>query len=622
MMFASFSQCTARLAEIEAIDYFFARELTQLAGSAHDNDFCLLLALSRAQRLGNSCLIVSELAGQHYFEHPDEVESGFTFAPLQALESRVEALVSQPQLGGRLHWHNGRLYTARYWQFEQQLVASIAVRSQPEPLSSGQISALLQAWPSLFSTSQGDEQDWQQVATALCINRAFAMLSGGPGTGKTYTVARLLMALQVAWQGQLNVVLTAPTGKAAQRLTESVDTALSQFASHPTLAQYSTAMQQPAMTLHRLLSMPRWGIQSRFNQHNPVPADVIIVDESSMIDLALMTRLFRALAPHTRVILVGDPKQLPSVEAGNVLGDIIAALDSASPQSVDEASAQQFATLCPHLPPLPVTHDNRPAAMHFALQRAQRFSGQLAEVARAMNNGSIDAVWAQLDEVDAGQTQQVEGVATSSFSALETHFESLATNWFGAISQADSLPAAMARLQASRWLTPFRQGEWGALGLNQRIERLLSPGNSRGFYRGRPIMITENHHGQRLYNGDIGLLWPDENGVLKAWFAAQDGAYRAIPIMRLPQHETVYAMTIHKSQGSEFSRLLLLVPQAPSRQAANLYSRELVYTGLTRAKTGAVLVTSQAILQDVVARRQQRKTGLTRLLAEAIGASR
>ena len=135
-------------------------------------------------------------------------------------------------------------------------------------------------------------------------------------------------------------------------------------------------------------------------------------------------------------------------------------------------------------------------------------------------------------------------------------------------------------------------------------------------------MITENHHGQRLYNGDIGLIWPDERGVLKAWFAGQDGSFRAIPIMRLPQHETVYVMTIHKSQGSEFDRLLLLVPEAPSRQAASLYSRELVYTGLTRAKTGAVLVTTQAILQDVVARRQQRKTGLPQLLAEAIGVNR
>ena len=621
-MFASYSLCAARLADIEAIDYFFARELTGLVESSNETDFCLLLALSRAQRMGNSCLIVSELAGEHCFAHSDEPDSGFIFAHQDELLFRAEALVKHPGMAGRLHWYNGRLYTARYWQFEQQLVASIAERSNPAPLTNEQTEALLQVWPSLFPVQQSEQQDWQQVATALCINRSFAMISGGPGTGKTYTVARLLMALQVAWQGTLNVVLTAPTGKAAQRLTESVDAALAQFSGHPTLAAYSGAMQQPAMTLHRLLGMPRWGIQSRFNQHNPVPADVIIVDESSMIDLALMTRLFRALAPHTRVILVGDPKQLPSVEAGNVLGDIIAALGAELTESVDEASAGQFARLCPHLPPLSVSTNNLPVAMHFALRRAQRFSGQLAEVASAMNNGQIDGIWNELSVLEAGQMHSVEGVATSSFSALDNHFEQLAINWFGAISQAGSLPDAMNHLQAGRWLTPFRQGDWGALALNQRIERLTSPGDSRGFYKGRPVMITENHHGQRLYNGDIGLIWPDERGVLKAWFAGQDGSFRAIPIMRLPQHETVYVMTIHKSQGSEFDRLLLLVPEAPSRQAAGLYSRELVYTGLTRAKTGAVLVTTQAILQDVVARRQQRKTGLPQLLAEAIDANR
>lgn len=617
MMFASYSQCAARLADIEAIDYFFARELIALADSNNDTDFCLLLALSQAQRTGSSCLVVSQLAEQRFFAHSDEVDTGFLFGTTDLLVARAQALAEHSRLAGRLQCVQGRLYSARYWQFEQQLVAGIVARCVPEPLTAKQTADLKQAWPKLFDVEKSTHQDWQQVASALCINRPFAMLSGGPGTGKTYTVARLLMAMQIAWQGQLKVVLTAPTGKAAQRLTESVDTALAEFGDDPLLAEFSKRLQQPAMTLHRLLGMPRWGIHSRFNQRNPIPADVIIVDESSMIDLALMTRLFRALADNTRVILVGDPRQLPSVEAGNVLGDIISAIGGNVSDGVDRQSALLFTELCPHLPPLTVQQDLPLAAVHFELQRAQRFSGQLATVAGAMNKGDIDSVWSQLAEAKISESHLIDDVAQAGFSAVEQHFNQIANNWFGGISRADSLAKAMTHLQTARWLTPFRQGDWGAQALNQRIERLLSGGDLRGFYKGRPIMITENHHGQRLYNGDIGLIWPDQRGELKAWFVGQDNQYRAIPIMRLPSHETVYVMTIHKSQGSEFARILLLVPQAPSRQAAGIYSRELVYTGLTRAKTGAVLITTQAILQDVVARRQQRKTGLTTLLAQA-----
>lgn len=617
-MFTDYAQCASRFADIEAIDYFFARELTALAQSEHELDFCLLLALSQSQRSGNSCIVLAELAGQLYFAYPGEPDTGFSFSDQASLLQRAQVLVSHKALAGRLQLCDGRLYTARYWQFEQQLVAKIAERSRPLPLNEVQMERLKAVWPGLFSTAQSAQQDWQQVATALCINRAFAMLSGGPGTGKTYTIARLLMALQVAWQGELRVVLTAPTGKAAQRLTESVEGALAAFTGQPALAPYVRSLAQPAMTLHRLLGMPRWGIQSRFNERNPIPADVIIVDESSMIDLALMTRLFRALAGHTRVILVGDPRQLPSVEAGNVLGDIIDAFGSSACDAVDARAAAQFAALCPHLPALAQSNDSEVATAHFELKQAQRFSGQLAEVATAINAGDINPLWPQLTETEAASSHHCEGVARCGFDALEQRFNQVASHWFGAISQAATLEQAMQRLQSVRWLTPFRQGQWGAEGLNERIERLLTPGGQRGFYRGRPVMITENHHGQRLYNGDVGLIWPDERGVLKAWFAAADGHYREVPIMRLPQHETVYAMTIHKSQGSEFARILLLVPEAPSRQSASIYSRELVYTGLTRAKTGAVLVTTNAILQQVVARRQQRKTGLPGLLSRAL----
>ncbi|NVK54870.1 MAG: exodeoxyribonuclease V subunit alpha [Alteromonadaceae bacterium] len=625
MTITDFAACSAKFAAIEAIDYFFAREMLRMAGTDvpqanAEETFCLLLALSAAQRTGNSCLLLSDIAGKRWFEHAEQADTGWQFSDVEHLLNLAGGIAKLPQLNGKLILLGARLYTARYWQFEQELVTQIAQRCEPLTLSAEQLKVLNEVWPALFTNqSAHQELDWQQVAVALCVNRPFGMLSGGPGTGKTYTIARLLMALQVAWQGELSVVLAAPTGKAAQRLSESLDAALTQFAQVPGLAPFATQLHQPAMTLHRLLGMPRWGINSRHNASNTIAADVVVVDESSMIDLALMTRLFRALAPHTRVILVGDPKQLPSVEAGNVLGDIIAAFGGSASDGVDDATARQLATLCPHLPTLPRQQSEPPKpVVHFELKRSQRFSGQLATVATAINAGQIDSLWQQLAVTDARHKDQLNGVCQCPFSALDTQFTDIARHWFGAIANAANLADAMQQLQSVRWLTPFRQGEFGSEQLNSRVERLLTPGTAqRGFYRGRPVMITENHHGQRLYNGDVGLIWPDERGVLKAWFMGSEQSFRAVPLMRLPRHETVYAMTIHKSQGSEFNRLMLLLPEAPSNHAVSIYTRELIYTGLTRARDGALLVTSESILKQAVMQQQQRKTGLVERLQQA-----
>ncbi|MDC8830722.1 exodeoxyribonuclease V subunit alpha [Alteromonas gilva] len=626
MKYTDFAACSAQFANIEAIDYFFAREMLQRGGDtlptgSDEAIFCLLLALSAAQRAGNSCLSLTDIAETRWFEHAGQPDTGWQFGALDTLIQQATALSAAAPLNNKLILQDTRLYTARYWQFEQELVTQISQRCQPLTLTDRQQQQLKDVWPVLFSTVQSNtqEQDWQQVAVALCINRPFAMLSGGPGTGKTYTIARLLMALQVAWQGELSIVLTAPTGKAAQRLSESMDAALVQFSRSPALASYTAQLSQPAMTLHRLLGMPRWGINSRHSASNTIAADVIVVDESSMIDLALMTRLFRALAPHTRVILVGDPRQLPSVEAGNVLGDIIAAFGRSAQSGVDESTAAQLATLCPHLPALTRHTQQHPTPLvHFELKRAQRFGGQLAAVAAAINSGVVDGLWQQLGSADARQKDALNGVAQCAFNTIDAQFNAIVRDWFGGIAGAATLAEAMAQLQSVRWLTPFRQGEYGSEQLNSRIERLLTPGAAqRGIYRGRPVMITENHHGQRLYNGDVGLIWPDEQGVLKAWFAGAEHQYRSVPLMRLPRHETVYAMTIHKSQGSEFNRLMLLLPQAPSYHAAGIYTRELIYTGLTRAKEGALLVTSETILQQAVKHQQQRKTGLAERLRQA-----
>lgn len=622
-MYAGFSQCSAALADIEAIDFYFAQTLSDLLKNDAawpttelTSAFHLLLALSVSQRQGNACLLLGDIADQTLFEIPDKTGSGWHFACLPALLEIAQSLAQSPVLHGKLHLLEHRFYSARYWQFEQDIKAGIEARLLPLSLDDTQYQRVAALWPALFNTQSVAEQDWQQVATALSVNQRFAIISGGPGTGKTYTIARLLMAMQSAWDGELSIMLTAPTGKAAQRLSESIDLALSTFMGNEPLARLGDKIRQQAMTLHRLLGMPRWGIHCRANADRPLNADVVVVDESSMIDLALMARLFRALGPDTRIILVGDPNQLPSVEAGNVLGDILAAINKSACDSVSVSAAAQFARLCPHLPALASTDKQDEPDCHFTLINAQRFGGDLADAASAISAGDTRTLLSSLDSVKSKAVADIEGVAMCEPQALEKQFAQTAKACFDPINQAGSLSDAIKALLNVRWLTPFRQGEFGAIALNERIETLMSPTGTAGqFYRGKPIMVVENHYSMRLFNGDVGIVWPAANGQLKAWFTADNGAFRAVPLTRLPRFETVYAMTIHKSQGSEFAQLLLCLPEPPSKQAAAMCTRELVYTGLTRAKRGCVLVTTPETLRTAVALQQRRKTGMKQALA-------
>lgn len=618
-MFDSYAQCAQTLCDVEAIDYFFAKELvSRLGQGAVASDLFIFIALSQAHRQGNSCLVMSDIADKCYFKDQDQGKTGWQFSDLETLTTRIQAMLTSTGLDGLVFFDNGQLYTARYWHFEQEIVAAISQRLKPLPMTESQIDVLRGVWPYLFSCEHTQVQDWQQVATALSVNRPLAMLSGGPGTGKTYTIARLLMALQVVWEGKLSIALTAPTGKAAQRLTESIQGALLQFSTIPTLSQYAANIQQSAVTLHRLIGVSRRGVRCKHHRDNPLEHDVVIVDESSMIDLAMMTRLFRALSPRTRVILVGDPQQLPSVEAGNVLGDIIQALHTIELPQVDEGACRQFTQLCPHLPNLSESEIRAPS-IHFSLHATKRFSGSLALAAIAINKGQIEDLWCALTKVEPGLAHQVSGVGYLGEADINATLTQVAGLWFGEIQRAPTIAQALKILTSRRWLTPFRQGDWGSDSLNQQLDSLLgNASDNKKYYAGRPIMIVENNYSQRLFNGDVGIIWPAENGKLMAWFETSDKQFRSIPLSRLPQHQTVYAMSIHKSQGSEFEQVLLFAPEAPSAQARTIYTRELIYTGLTRAKHGCVLVTDKHRLGEAITSKQRRKTGLPNRLQRKI----
>ena len=530
-------------------------------------------------------------------------------------------------------YQSGKLYSRRYFNFEQEIAASIVNRTHVTALSEDGLSRVKALWPTMFPTNTTDEQDWQQVAVAKSLVQQFSVINGGPGTGKTYTVLRLLLALQACNQNE-RIVLAAPTGKAQQRMTESIVSNLETLRGKVD-DKLLNSVPTDAVTLHRLLGLREHTIATRYNQQSPLMLDVLIVDEASMVDLALMARIIRALPPHARLYFIGDADQLPAVELGNVLEQLVHDSDEAefAETSIHTLGAvtselrQHIASLCPHLPLLPV-NENAKTWVH-TLQAPQRFKGQVAEVATAIQAGkskqALDAMHsgALTDKLTTNKprspSERNQWLQDGVFIQPESQFttsalKKLAQESYEPVFKAQSAKEALSLLNRVRWLTPVRKGDMGVEGLNALVFDAIKHNIKRRegfFYQGQPIMIVKNNHPQRLSNGEVGIIWPDTKGKLLAWFETQDGDLRSISLSRVPAFETVFAMTIHKSQGSEFKYVVLILPSPESEKAAGLFHRGLVYTGLTRAKDGCLVIAKTTTFSAMVERRDKRLSGLS-----------
>jgi len=672
---------------IEAIDRFVALEFAhceRLTDAEQVIWLHLLVTLSFMQRSGHSCLLLTEIAGTRLFVEPEselepvtdiemeakqkpELESesqsvqvanlhpeptklstdtssrklGYIFPGLTEMISVIKkALGSEKdnknnKLFPLFVYQSGKLYSRRYYNFEQEIAASIAKRTHVTALSEDGLSRVKALWPAMFPTNTTDEQDWQQVAVAKSLVQQFSVINGGPGTGKTYTVLRLLLALQACNQNE-RIVLAAPTGKAQQRMTESIVSNLETLRGKID-DNLLNSVPTDAVTLHRLLGLREHTIATRYNQQSPLMLDVLIVDEASMVDLALMARIIRALPPHARLYFIGDADQLPAVELGNVLEQLVHDSDEAefaetgidsNSHSLGEVTLgavtselrQHIATLCPHLPLLPV-NKNAKTWVH-TLQAPQRFKGQVAEVATAIQAGkskqALDAMHSEAPPHKGPREKKYwlhDGVFIQPESRFTTSaLKKLAQESYEPVFKAQSAKEALSLLNRVRWLTPVRKGEMGVEGLNALVFDAIKHNIKRRegfFYQGQPIMIVKNNHPQRLSNGEVGIIWPDFNGKLLAWFETQDGDLRSISLSRVPAFETVFAMTIHKSQGSEFKYVVLLLPKPESEKAAGLFHRGLVYTGLTRAKDGCLVIANTTTFSTMVERRDKRFSGLS-----------
>lgn len=520
------------------------------------------------------------------------------------------------------------LYLRRYREYERALALGLQRIATHAP-TAGDVAALAPLFAMLFP--QATHDDHQARAAALVLRHALLLVTGGPGTGKTTTTARLLVLLAAqarhAGHAAPRIALAAPTGRAAERMAESVRHAAHALAASGVDADLLAALPATGTTLHRLLGTIPDSPRFRHDRNDPLPFDVVVVDEASMIDLPLMAKLVDAIADGTRLVLLGDPDQLPSVEAGDVLAAILGAAGDGAALAQDDAEALH--PLLGEPPnrqpreggdpaPSSATADTGPRpddrttfpGIRVHLQRGWRQSDalQLAPLATAVREGDADAA---LDLLRSGTLSNVhfhEGLADP----LDAHRDALLAHW-RALAHAETPADALAQSTRLRLLTAVREGPQGARTLNARIERLLldtGAGTSRsgpGHFHGQLLIVTENSYRHRLFNGDIGLCLRDERGALVAWFPGEEAAQpRAFHPAALPAHESAFAMTVHKAQGSEFDTVWLLLPARSNR----VLSRELVYTGITRARRELHVAGSDTVIREALARHASRWSGL------------
>jgi exodeoxyribonuclease V alpha subunit len=482
------------------------------------------------------------------------------------------------------------LYLDRYWREERQIAADLLGRAAT-PVSDVRDDVLGEGLQRLFGSADGD---LQRRAASAAVRQHLAVVAGGPGTGKTTTVARILALLDeqasAAGRRSPRVALAAPTGKAAARLAEAVHAEATGLPVSDDVR--ARLLAWPASTLHRLLGRSYHPGRFRHHRDNRLPHDVVVVDETSMVSLSLTARLVEAVRADARLVLIGDPSQLASVEAGAVLGDIVGP-----------------APLAPTAPDV----DGPPLRRGIVvLRKVHRFGGHIAELATAiqqddaersvaiLRSGGDDLAWI---EADAGT------LPAAAVEPVRRQVVAAARVVVAAAHEGDG-QSALDGLRAARLLCAHRRGPTGVATWTAHIEGWLTAaiehyGKGGLWYIGRPLMITENDYGLRLYNGDTGVVVVGEHGRPVAVFE-RSGELVGVSPARLSAVETVHAMTVHKSQGSQFEAVAVVLP-APD---APILTRELLYTAVTRAQQRLTVVGSEQAVRAAVGRPVSRASGL------------
>ncbi|MGY1459791.1 exodeoxyribonuclease V subunit alpha [Luteimonas sp. A534] len=596
-------QQLAKAGALRTLDHALAQSLRRLDPDTPDS---VLAAAALA-----SLAVASGHAGFDPAEPQRLVDAAINWPTPEAWTAALEASrwVARPEAGDAesaadtpLVYEHGLVYLRRYREYERRLADGLrrignAVLNAGAASSDGGDEQVPEHLAPLFAQlfPEAASNDLQSQAAAAALHHNLLLVTGGPGTGKTTTITRMLVLLVAqaleAGAAPPRIALAAPTGRAAERMAESVRNAVQALPALGVAPAMCARLPTTGTTLHRLLGTIPDSPRFRHHADNPLPFDVVVVDEASMIDLPLMAKLVEAVPDGARLVLLGDPDQLPSVEAGDVLAGILRAAEAS-------ASGSTF------------------PARHVHLTRGYRQSAalDLAPLAVAVREGDTATALSLLRGGELSGVHFHEGDTDP----VQSHREHLLAHW-ALLAEAGDPADALARAGRLRILTAVREGPQGARGLNARIEDMLA-GARRGagpasaasrYFHGRLLLITENSYRHRLFNGDIGICLRDGSGTLMAWFPGDDPRNpRPFHPAALPAHDSAFAMTVHKAQGSEFDEVWLVLPKRSGR----VLTRQLLYTGVTRARRQLRVSGSGDVLHDALAQFAVRWSRLERRL--------
>ncbi|MEM6992792.1 MAG: exodeoxyribonuclease V subunit alpha [Myxococcota bacterium] len=612
------------------LDVHFSLAMDELSAGEEPSVLLAAALVSRAVRHGHVCLDLRRTLATPLIDaegRPVPLPVPGNSPHRWALELSSSKLVSAGERATPLVFDGGaRLYLSRYFHYQRALAERLVARvhARPEDIDTERLSeGVARLLPDRDDGTGFVAHAQQRLAAAVAVLRGLTVISGGPGTGKTTTVLRILALLQEqaigAGRDPLRIRLLAPTGKAAARLVESIEAGR---AALPCAPEIRDAIPTEASTIHRALGFrPGAPTQFRHCSDDPLPADVVLVDEASMVDLALMSKLLDAVPDRARVILLGDKNQLASVEAGAILGDICNAGNAHgySQAFADEIGARVGAAHAP-----PATGPATPGIWDCIVELTHSFrfeaEGGIGGLARAIGSGDGPAVLRALGEPVSAEAAYHPGAPEVAWVRLRDGDDpgvGLRPGVLAGLSpmlRHDDPSQRLRALSAFRVLAAHRKGRFGIEHLTLAIEDTLEAAGliRRGdpFYDGRPVLVTKNDYQLDLFNGDVGIIGRDVHGRARTVFARPDGSERVLSPHRLPPHETVFAMTVHKSQGSEFDRVAVVVPPAVSP----ILTRELIYTAVTRAKSRVVLHGEASVIAEATTRRIDRASGLREAL--------
>ena len=598
-----------RSERVTDIDFHFARLIARLDGRERPEVAYAAMLASTLTAQGHACASLEAHAGRPLLDAPE--------APMvPVLEAWLDALRTSPTVGVPGDYRplileaGTRLYLYRYWRYQQTIADALSERAKDEAAGVN-LDTLRQGIDRLFPRESVLDTSGQRVAAAVAVLRSLCVVSGPPGSGKTSAVLGFLCLLldQASTGLPLRIGLAAPTGKAAARLQEAMRAAKERL---PITPEISSRLPDEVATLHRLLGARTDSERFRYHRAHPLPLDVVVVDEASMIDLALMAKLLEALPRPARLILLGDKAQLVSVGPGAVFGDICSGPKGYSQDFAERISAMT-AVAVPCAPTGPPLRDSLVRLEHSVRFHTDSGIGRLArtvaegraeEALAILRGGAAGIEWRETRDPRAMIRQQAQAIVDGYGDYLR---------WVREGAEPERVHAAFNEF---RILCPQRAGPAGVEAVQIAIVEVLGTASlidaRRTWYLGRPVMVIRNHYGLKLFNGDIGIVQRDPRGgrELKVCFISEQGSARTFSPESLPGHETVFAMTVHKSQGSEFGRVVLILPALDSP----LLTRELIYTAITRATNQLEVWGTERAFIQAIGRTLRRASGLRDLL--------